>query len=245
MAASARQGTSLQALALLLFGVIVALAMVVTVAQGIARRAYTSSGDFPVLRALGASAWQLFAVALAPGALVAAGGMVLAVPVAWAFSAFTPIGLARRAEISPGFSFNAAILPGGAAALALLLAGWAAFTAQRVVTIRAGRPAAETAGRPSRTARWIAGTGLPVTAVSGVRMAFEPGRDRTGVPVRSAISGMAVALAAVMAALVFGSSLAHVINDPVVAGWNWDVGGRQSALQRHERADRGKAPQES
>jgi hypothetical protein len=81
-AASARQGTSLQALALLLFGVIVALAMVVTVGQGMARRAYTASGDFPVLRALGTSARQLFAVALAPGALVAAGGMVLAVPVA-------------------------------------------------------------------------------------------------------------------------------------------------------------------
>ena len=32
-----------------------------------------------------------------------------------------------------------------------------------------------------------------------------------------------MALAAVMAALVFGSSLAHVIDDPVVAGWNWDV----------------------
>jgi hypothetical protein len=222
-AASARRGTSFQGFAFLLFGVIVALAMVVIVGQSIARRVYTASDDFPVLRALGTSAWQLFAVALAPGVLVAAGGMVLAVPVAWAFSAFTPIGLARRAEVSPGFAFNAAILPGGAAALALLLAGWAAITARRAVTIRAGMPAAQTAGRPSRTARWMAGTGFPVAAVSGVRMAFEPGRDRTAVPVRSAISGMAVALAAVMAALVFGSSLAHVIDDPLVAGWNWDV----------------------
>ena len=81
-AASAQRGTSLQAFALLLFGVIVALAMLVIVAQSIARHAYTTSGDFPVLRALGTSRWQLFAVALAPGALVAAGGMVLAVPVA-------------------------------------------------------------------------------------------------------------------------------------------------------------------
>ena len=128
-AASAQRGTSLQALALLLFGVIVALAMLVIVGQSIARQAYATSGDFPVLRALGTSARQLFAVALAPGALVAAGGMVLAVPVAYGLSAFTPIGLARRAEVSPGFSFNAAILLGGAAALALLLAGRAAITA--------------------------------------------------------------------------------------------------------------------
>src|SRR5262249_32508873 len=69
-AASARRGTSLQALALVLFGVIVALVMVVAVAQSIARRAYTTSDDFPVLRALGTSDWQLFAVALVPGALV-------------------------------------------------------------------------------------------------------------------------------------------------------------------------------
>ena len=34
---------------------------------------------------------------------------------------------------------------------------------------------------------------------------------------------MAAALAAVLAALVFGSSVSHVIGDPSVAGWDWDV----------------------
>jgi hypothetical protein len=222
-AASARRATSLQALALVLFGVIVALVMVVTVGQSIARRAYTTCDDFPVLRALGTCGWQLFVVALAPGALVAAGAMVLAVPVAYGLSVFTPIGLARRAEISPGLSFNAAILLGGAAALALLLTGWAAITAQRTVRIQARTPEAEAGRRGSRIARWMARCGFSPAAVSGVRLAFEPGRDRSAVPVRSAIFGMAAALAAVMAALVFGSSLAHVIDDPVVAGWNWDV----------------------
>ena len=222
-AASARRGTSLQALALVLFGVIVALVMVVAVAQSIARRAYTTSDDFPVLRALGTSDWQLFAVALAPGALVAVGGMVLAVPVAYGLSALTPIGLARRAEVSPGFSFSAAILLGGAAAFALLLTGWAAITALRAVRTHASLSTANTAIRRSRLAGWMARRGFPPTAVSGVRLAFEPGRDRTAVPVRSAIAGMAVALAAVMAALVFGSGLAHVIDDPAVVGWNWDV----------------------
>ena len=54
-------------------------------------------------------------------------------------------------------------------------------------------------------------------------MAFEPGRGRAAVPVFPAIAGMAAAIAAVLAALVFGSSLAHLISDPVVTGWNWDV----------------------
>jgi hypothetical protein len=122
-AAAAQRGTGLQALALLLFGVVVALAMLVIVAQSIARQAHATSGDFPVLRALGTTRRQLFAVALAPGALAAAAGMALAIPAAYGLPVVTPIGLARRAEISPGFSFNAAILLGGATALALLLAG--------------------------------------------------------------------------------------------------------------------------
>ena len=54
-AAAAQRGTSLQALALLLFGIIVAVAMLVIVAQSIARLAYTAADDFPVLRALGSA----------------------------------------------------------------------------------------------------------------------------------------------------------------------------------------------
>ena len=222
-AVAAARGTSLQAFALLLFGVIVALSMVVIVGQSIARQAYITSDDFPVLRALGASRRQLFAVALAPGALVAVGGMALAVPIAYGLSAFTPVGLARRAEISPGLSFNAAILLSGAAALGLLLVGRAAITAFRAMRVRTDISAAQAGRRGSRVARWMARSGFPPTAVSGIRLAFEPGRDRSAVPVRSTILGTAVALAAVMAALVFGSSLANVVNDPVVAGWDWDV----------------------
>ena len=221
-AASAQRGTALQAFALLLFGLSVAVAMLVIVAQSIARLTHTGADDFPVLRALGSSRPQLFAVALAPGALVAVAGMALAIPLAYGLSVFTPIGLARQAEVTPGFSFDPPILLGGAATMALLLAGRAALSALRAAQVQAGLPVAP-GGRGSRAARWLARRGFPPTAVSGVRLAFEPGRDRSAVPVRSAILGMVVALAAVLAALVFGSSLAHVISDPVVAGWNWDV----------------------
>ena len=222
-AVAAQRGTSLQALALLLFGVIVALAMLIIVAQNVARHTHITSGDFATLRALGFSPRQLFLVGLAPGALAAAAGMALAVPVAYGLSVFTPIGLARRAETSPGLSFNAAILLGGATVLTVLLTGPTALTALRVAKSMAGASAARTARHGTRIARWMAGAGFPPTSVAGTRLAFEPGRDRTAVPVRSAIFGMAVALAAVMAAVVFASSLAHVINDSVIAGWKWDV----------------------
>ncbi len=221
-AAAVQRGTGLQALALLLFGIIVALAMLVIVGQSVARLAHIASDDFPVLRALGSSRGQLIAVALAPGALVAAAGMVLAIPAAYALSVFTPVGLARRAEISPGFSFDTSILLGGAVLLTLLLTARAALAAQRAAW-RQADPAAGSQGRGSRLARWLARRGFPSPVVTGVRLAFEPGSDRSPVPVRSAVLGTALALAAVIAALVFGASLAHVIGDPRLAGWNWDV----------------------
>jgi hypothetical protein len=219
--AFAQRGTAVETLALLLFGVIVALAMLVVVGQSLARQVHAATADFPALRALGASPRQLVAAALAPGALVAAAGMALAIPAAYCLSVFMPIGLARRAEISPGFAFDAAALLGGAAVLALLLAGRAALSAPSAA--RAGargtaavRPGARMAGR--RT-----GLGLSPTAVLGLWLAFEPGRGRAAVPVRSAIVGMTAAVAAVLAALVFGFSLSHVISDPAVTGWNWDL----------------------
>jgi hypothetical protein len=219
--AFAQRGTTLEALALLVFAIIVALALLVVVGQSLARQTYAAAGDFPALRSLGATPRQLTAVALAPGALVAVAGMALAIPAAYLLSWFTPIGLARRAEISPGFAFDAAALLGGAAVLALLLAGRAALAAPRAVrtgarAAAADRPRAGLAGR-------LAGRGLSPAAVSGIQLAFEPGRGRAAVPVRAAIAGMAAALAAVLAALVFGSSVSHVIGDPAVAGWDWNV----------------------
>ena len=221
-AAAVQRGTGLQALALLLFGIIVALAMLVIVGQSVARLAYIASDDFPVLRALGSSRGQLIAVALAPGALVAAAGMILAIPAAYALSVFTPVGLARRAEISPGFSFDTSALLGGAALLMLLLTARAALAAQRAAW-RQADPVAGSQGRGSRLGALAGPPGFPSPAVTGVRLAFEPGSDRSPVPVRSAVLGTALALAAVIAALVFGASLAHVIGDPRLAGWNWDV----------------------
>ncbi len=147
--------------------------------------------------------------------------MTLAIPVAYLLSAFTPIGLARRAEISPGFAFDAATLLGGAAVLALLLAGRAALAAPRAARA-AARGTADVRYGPQLSRR-LTGRGLSPAAVSGIRMAFEPGRGRAAVPVRPAIVGMVAAVAAVVAALVFGSSLAHVVGDPAVAGWDWDV----------------------
>jgi hypothetical protein len=57
----------------------------------------------------------------------------------------------------------------------------------------------------------------------GVRLAFEPGRGRTAVPVRSALAGSVIAIGAVVAAGVFGASLLGLIGTPHEYGQNWDA----------------------
>ncbi len=96
-AAFAQQSASFEALALLVFAVIVGLALLVVVGQSLVRQVRLVTADFPALRALGAAPRQLTVAALAPAALVAVAGMTLAVPLAYALSVFMPIGLARRA----------------------------------------------------------------------------------------------------------------------------------------------------
>jgi hypothetical protein len=53
-------------------------------------------------------------------------------------------------------------------------------------------------------------------------MAFEPGRGRSAVPVRSALAGSAIATAALAAAAVFGASLITLVSTPHAYGQNWD-----------------------
>src|ERR1700722_18333002 len=220
-AAFAQRGTSFEALALVVFAVIVALALLVVVGQSLVRQVRLVTGDFPALRALGAAPRQLTVAALAPGVLVAVAGMTLAVPAAYGLSVFTPIGLARRAEISPGLLFDAAALLGGAALLGLLLAGRAALAAPRAA--RAGARGLTAAGPGVRMTGRLAGWGVLPAAMSGIRMAFQPGLGRAAVPARAAIAGIVAALAAVLAALVVASSLSHASGDPAVVGWDWDV----------------------
>jgi hypothetical protein len=64
---------------------------------------------------------------------------------------------------------------------------------------------------------------VPVTAAAGVRLALEPGRGRTAVPVRSALAGTALSVLAVTAAFTFGANLLHLVNTPRLYGQRWDA----------------------
>src|SRR5204863_2049448 len=58
---------------------------------------------------------------------------------------------------------------------------------------------------------------------AGVRMALQPGRGRTAVPVRSAVFGATLGVAAVTASLVLAASLGHLLTTSRLAGFTWDA----------------------
>ena len=223
--AKVEQAIQPQADALALFAALAGLAVLVVIGQLLSRQLITGASDYPVLSALGTDRRQLFGLAMARAGLVSTAGGCLAVAIAVAASPLMPIGPARLAEPDPGVQVNLAILGLGLVAVAVL----PVLVIAPVAWHAAGAGGRRGAGQPapaarSRLARALAGLGGAPAAAIGARMAFEPGRGRSAVPVRSALTGTAVAVAAVVAALVFGASLARLVDTPRLYGQDWTLG---------------------
>jgi ABC-type lipoprotein release transport system permease subunit len=212
-----------QAAALAIFAALAGLIALAITAQLLSRQLVLDSAEFPILRALGMGRSRLAALCLARVAIVTTAGAVAAVGVAIAASPLMPIGPARLAEPSPGVEINLAILAAGfvlVAATPLLLVAPAALRAATRAKITPGLAEPAAAVSPSRlgAALGLAGS---VPGSLGVRMAFEAGHGRTAVPVRSALAGTSVAVAAVVAAYIFGASFLGLVSTPHLYGQNW------------------------
>jgi ABC-type antimicrobial peptide transport system permease subunit len=212
-----------QAIALAVFAALAGLVALAIMAQLLGRQLSLDATEFPVLRALGMTRGRLAALSLAEvGAVTVAGGLV-AVAIAVAASPLMPIGAARLAEPNPGVQVNLAILAVGLAAIALLPLALIAPVAWGAAARAGGPPGVADPAAPARASRLGSALGLAgsLTGGIGVRMALEPGRGRTAVPVRSALAGATVAVGAVVAALVFGASLLGLVSTPHRYGQNW------------------------
>jgi hypothetical protein len=221
--AAAQRAIRPEAAALAIFAGLAGLIALAIIGQLLSRQLVLDSAEFPILRSLGMPRSRLAALSLARVAVVTISGATVAVGIAVAASPLMPIGPARSAEPGPGVEVNLAILGAGFALIAaapLLVVLPAALRAAG----RARGPLglAEPAA-PVHTARLGRAIGLagPVPANLGVRMAFEPGHGRTAVPVRSALAGTTVAVAAVVAAMVFGASFLGLVGTPHRYGQNW------------------------
>jgi FtsX-like permease family len=224
--AGTRRAIGLESLALAAFALLAALAALLLVGQTLGRQILMEAAESPILRALGMTRWQLVGVALARAAPVAVTGSLLAVAGAVALSPATPLGVARRAELDPGVAIDLPVLAVGAALVAAAVLACAALAGWRAGRMPAGGVgAAVTIGaeRRSRVVGALAATGLPPTAVTGTRLALEPGRGRTAVPIRSALTAAAAAVCALTVAVTFGASLLQLLGDPPTYGVTWDV----------------------
>jgi hypothetical protein len=185
----------------------------------VAREIGLQRGDQPALDSLGMTKRQRF-VTLAAGGLIAGMiGAALVVVVAVAASPLFPIGLARRAEPSPGLHADWLALGGGVVAIA-------AFVVIVVVTLamRAARDLHPAAGASRGRIADLATQGsLPPTVTSGLRLALQRGADQAAASLLPAVVGAVAGVLGVTAVLVFSANLGHLERTPRLYGWTWDV----------------------
>ena len=174
-AASAQRGIHLDVVALLLFGALVSFVTIVVVGQAVARQTVLEREDYAALRVLGATRAQIVGIVVLRSGLIGLAGALLGVAIACLASPLTPVGLARQAEIHPGFAIDAVILVPGAVAFGALISAWSVWPAWRTATrpIMAaadGRLQVRGSGVPGLAWR----TGLSPAASVGTWFAFPP-----------------------------------------------------------------------
>jgi ABC-type antimicrobial peptide transport system permease subunit len=241
--AGIQRSIRLESQALWALSALIALAALAILGQALARQTYLESVEFSTLSALGMSRVQLIALGIVRAAIIGVVAACVLVPTAVLLSPLAPIGLARIAEPHPGLAVDALpLLLGVLSVLLFTILGAAvpAWTAARTATTGAGSLETDRQ-RPSALAGVLGRVWPSPAAAVGVRMALEPGRGRTAVPVRSAIFGAALSLAALTASLLFATSLGHLLATPRLSGYTWDVfvavGGRQAKAAAALRAD--------
>jgi hypothetical protein len=219
--AKAERAIKPESIALGVFGGIAALAVLLIAAQLIGRQLRLGAGDVAILRALGAGPGMAVSDALIGivGAVIL--GSVVAVSVAIGLSPLSPLGPVRSVYPNPGIAFDWTVFGCGIGILVLVLTTVAIVLAHRTATQRGDLRDADAPARRSRIIGVATSSGLPPTAVTGIRFALEPGTGRNAVPVRSAIFGATLAVLVGVATVTFGSSLTTLVSHPALYGWNW------------------------
>jgi len=208
----------LQAVALRILALLVGIVAALIAGQLLARLCALEASDGPTLQALGMARGQRWLLGLWRAALIGVGAGVVGVVLAVALSPLFPTGLARIAELDTGVSIDGLVLTAGLVATIVVVVALAAWPAWRSAAVRVDDPAGR---HPSRLVTLLAGLRARPSTVAGVRMALEPGRGATAVPVRSTLAGVALGLAALIAALTFGASLTHLLDTPRLYGLTW------------------------
>jgi len=221
-AVNTQRSIHLQAVALWLLAALLGLTGALILSQLFLRQSLLEANEHPALRALGMERGQLFAIGMARALIIGMAAAVVSVITAIVLSPLTPVGIARLAEPNPGVAVDALTLTVGAFAtvlLALAVAAWPAWRASRAPT----RADEARSTRSSAVGDALARTSTPPPVAAGVRLALDPGRGRSAVPIRSTVLGAALGIGALAGALVFNGSLAHLLSSPQLYGVAWDA----------------------
>ncbi len=194
----------------------------IVLAQALSRQALLEEDTYGTLSALGVSAPQLVQTCMARTAVIGTVGVLGGVLLAYGLSALTPVGEARLADPGAGYFFDAwTLLLGGLVILAVVLALGLPPAIRAAKAHQPGRRARMP--HSSRTAALFARMGASPSALIGVRHALERGYGRSAVPVGSALAGSILAVTALCATAVFGSSLTHLTTTPALYGQPFDL----------------------
>ncbi len=217
----ARNAVDLLALSLWLFAGVAAVVGLATIGIVVSRELAVAGAGQSILSTLGATRMQRVATFAPIAALIASGAFLGAFGATLASSLF-PFGLARRAEPDTGLRIDWPVLLGGAVMLAVVVLLVAALTVMRL-TRQQSASARPTRRRLSATlSEQSARAGLSPAAANGLRMAIDPGRGRTPVPVRSALIGALLGVLGVTAVAVYTASFDHLTGTPHLYGSTWD-----------------------
>lgn len=206
-----REALSPVVTALRVFGMAVAIGTVAVALLLMVRLIRRCDADVGVWRTLGVDRAQRVAALAAPAVVAVVVGSLAGAAVAWVASAIGAISGAEAVDPSPGRALSAPVLLVALGAAAAIVLG----------VLAAARVAASPGdgwvvrGRTS----WLteAMRGRPALSL-GVRAAT------TGRGAGALLAGSVLAVASVAAALVFGASLARLVDTPLRFGWPYEVG---------------------
>ncbi|MCU1398568.1 MAG: hypothetical protein JWN62_1677 [Acidimicrobiales bacterium] len=202
-----RRSTSLQGYSFELVAVILLLAGLLFVGQTLLRQIRRELSDRAIVVAMGSGRRLPFVVAAIRFSPVVIGATVMSVVGALVLSSSGPTGIAGRAEVQPGFRFDATVVLGGAALLVIALSAMVALAT--AFTVR-DRPRV---GRRPRSGALSASIGSASLRV-GIR-----GYVR-GLVI--AVVGITVGVASVVTAAIMVGSLERVEADSARYGAPWD-----------------------
>jgi ABC-type lipoprotein release transport system permease subunit len=220
VARNVQRSIHVEAVVLWVLAGLMAVAVLLILAQAFARQAYVDADDFPALGAIGVTRRQLAMIGGVRALAVGLVGALLAIILATAASPIWPVGLARDAEPSPGMALDWTVV-----GLTFVVVVLFAVAVGAIATAGAIRDARRARWRSQRSlgSRLVRGHTIPVPAAIGLQHALDPGRGRTSVPVRSAMLATALAVATVVVTLTFASSTDHLLATRRLYGWTSDA----------------------